>query len=301
MQSRLPVYLIHWNAGDTAVKTIRSLFDGKGAEIDLTVIDNASDPAALAPISEEFSGQAEIVRLDRNTGYAGAANVALDLERSRRASPRLFAVCAHEVLVEEDCLVRIIAAADRHPEYGVLGPVFLGEHGGVSSSGGLWSGWRGASHRKETPSKTREVQEADWLHGALLVVRGECADGVGGFDDRLFSYFEDVDFCLRAGDSGWKVGVVSGARAHEWLHTLPSEPRVFLIVRNSLLVSRRRSPWIVFFLRCLLSYMGCLRAFGGSLMPTRDASRRRLSRAFARGQFRGATAALMGRGGPLRV
>ena len=45
----------------------------------------------------------------------------------------------------------------------------------------------------------------DWVSGACMVVRREAIEGIGGFDQRFFLYWEDTDLCRRIKDAGWDV------------------------------------------------------------------------------------------------
>src|SRR6185295_15346797 len=53
----------------------------------------------------------------------------------------------------------------------------------------------------------------DQVMGACLVVRRIAFEEIGGFDQRYFLYYEDLDFCLTAWGVGWKVTYFSGAIA----------------------------------------------------------------------------------------
>lgn len=63
--------------------------------------------------------------------------------------------------------------------------------------GQLLGRW-GAAHSGSTAPGIRPLDEF-WCSGAVLSVDTERAQSVGGFDDRYFLYFEDVDFCRRLG------------------------------------------------------------------------------------------------------
>ena len=52
---------------------------------------------------------------------------------------------------------------------------------------------------------TEQLQLADWVSGACLVLRRDALDQVGLLDERFFMYFEDNDLCLRLRQRGWKV------------------------------------------------------------------------------------------------
>jgi len=45
----------------------------------------------------------------------------------------------------------------------------------------------------------------DWLAGMFVIFRRDAFSQVGGFDERYFMYFEDVDICSRLWRSGWAV------------------------------------------------------------------------------------------------
>jgi GT2 family glycosyltransferase len=49
------------------------------------------------------------------------------------------------------------------------------------------------------------VQEVDWVSGACLLHRRTLGEKLGGLDERFFMYMEDIDFCLRARQAGFKV------------------------------------------------------------------------------------------------
>jgi N-acetylglucosaminyl-diphospho-decaprenol L-rhamnosyltransferase len=55
-------------------------------------------------------------------------------------------------------------------------------------------------------------ERIDWCSGASMMVRREVLECVGGFDERFFLYFEEVDLCLRIKAAGWEIWYVPDSR-----------------------------------------------------------------------------------------
>lgn len=47
--------------------------------------------------------------------------------------------------------------------------------------------------------------EPDWLAGMFMLFRSEAFEKLGGFDERYFLYYEDVDLCKRLRIDGYKI------------------------------------------------------------------------------------------------
>ena len=179
----LPVYLIHWRAPDWISSAIASIRNSDGVTPVVTVINNGGSVPERVDLS--------VVEMGHNAGYAAAANRALKLFAATKAG--FCVIGAHDLHVDPETFAKLLTAAKTHREFGIVGPA-LREHGlALGRSNG--------------------VTERDWVSGTCLLIRRSCLEQVGEFDERFGSYTEDVDFCERARNRGWRVGTVDDARA----------------------------------------------------------------------------------------
>ena len=179
------------------------LADGVAPE-QVLVVHNpraAGEPAPAAP-----SG-VEVLRMARNEGYAPAMNAAL--RRRMAAGDELVLLLTHDARLPRGGLAALVAAAERNPRFGVLGPLqrWTALDRRLSHGGGL--GPDGVTFHHTAPRPVPEdplLSEAEWIDGAALLVRTDALRQAGLFDERFFLYFEETELCLRVRRAGWQVG-----------------------------------------------------------------------------------------------
>jgi N-acetylglucosaminyl-diphospho-decaprenol L-rhamnosyltransferase len=280
----LRVFVIHWNEPARLRATVAGLTQSEGVTIDVSVIDNASRRGVLDEISEGLPDTVRLLRLPANVGFAGAANVAIAQARSTQEP--WFVIAAHDVLVRASTLAELVACTETDATIGIVGPFLTNADGSelndsdrINRAGGKW--FASMPRPGITVGGSSGFVEREWVQGCLLLIRAECAEEIGGFWSQLFAYYEEVDFCLRARDAGWRVGVASNALAHEPGPTVPTDRYIYLLTRNSLAIIRRHSGRVAFLREAASIAFNCTRAFAGSIAPWRRPEQRELSRHYA--------------------
>jgi GT2 family glycosyltransferase len=75
--------------------------------------------------------------------------------------------------------------------------------------------------------KMRPEREVGWLSAACLLCRREAFERAGGFDERFFLYFEDIDLCFRIRKAGWKLLFIPAVEVrHEGGATTSASPAI---------------------------------------------------------------------------
>jgi N-acetylglucosaminyl-diphospho-decaprenol L-rhamnosyltransferase len=189
--------VVAWRAGARAGACLDRLATAApGAS--RVLVDCESDPAALADLLRDRAG-VEPVPLAENRGFAGGANAGLTRAFGGGAAHAV--LLNDDVLVEPGCVDLLVAAAG---SAGAASPRIDGPEG-VAFAGGELELRRGFG---------RHVEGArDYLTGACVCLSRAAWETVGPFEESLFLYYEDVDWCLRARARGVPLTVALEARA----------------------------------------------------------------------------------------
>ena len=234
------------NAAAWIERSLESLA-GTGAEV--IVVDNASTDGTPGLVREKVP-DARVIEQE-NKGFGAGNNTGM-----RAASGRYYLLLNPDAWLTEGALDKLMAFADEHPDAAVVGPRLLNPDGSLQRSvRGYPSPWRIATEyfflRKLGPRTHalnaffgeqfdhESVRDAEYLFGACLLVRREAVDEVGGFDEDFFLMSEEVDWCYRFREAGWKVLFYPGA---EVFHVVGASlnPRQFhAIVRGHLQFLRK--------------------------------------------------------------
>lgn len=224
--SQIDLFVVHWNQPASCVATVNALCDQK-IPLRVTVIDNDSEAESFQQLQRELDPSVALVRLDSNKGWGGALNVVLRRWMHEATNPYCF-VSAHDARPNPDCLRLLVAAADANPRVGIAcsqypDPFVV-----------RLSRWRGVYPQAVEPLARGLAQEVDVPHGTLMLLRRECLDEIGLFDQRYFAYGDEHELGIRAVRRGWKVVLVWGSIVTNPETRTASLWRSYLFARNSL-------------------------------------------------------------------
>jgi N-acetylglucosaminyl-diphospho-decaprenol L-rhamnosyltransferase len=168
----------------------------------LTVVDSASTDGS-AEMAERAG--VEVIRRSSNDGFGAAANTGI-----RSTSSSLVALLNPDIRFSHDDVPARLAHRFADPRVGLAAPKLLLPGGMAQDSARavptpLDLILRRRLQRVRGAIRPAQVATVPWVVGACVVLRRCAFDDVGGFDERFFLYFEDVDLCVRLSHAGWKV------------------------------------------------------------------------------------------------
>lgn len=210
----LSIIVVNWNTCELLAQCLQSLEDTiRDSSYEVWVVDNGSSDGSVEMVRERFPRTHLIVNME-NVGFARANNQAIDCCRGR-----YLLLLNSDTKVLPGALGELVRFMDDHRGAGVAGARLLYSDGTFQASHSpfptLWreflmlSGLGRRLVRPRYPSYGPEVekgdQQVDYVEGACLLARREAIDQVGGLDERIFMYAEDVDWCYRFAQAGWEV------------------------------------------------------------------------------------------------
>lgn len=216
MKDGAPVAVVipSWNSLELLPRCLASL-EQQDMPLETLVVDNGSGDGTLEFLRREGVPH---VSLPENTGFAAAVN----LGAARVSAPAVLVLNADTVL-EPGAVGALAEALAADPDLGGVQPRILqleeGKEADVAQARLYSAGQRLARDGRafETGAGEPQGEESSRPHevfgvcGAACLLRRQLFDGLGGFDERFFAFYEDVDLNVRGRIAGWRFGYVPGA------------------------------------------------------------------------------------------
>lgn len=189
--------------------------DATGAadgDLFVIVVDNGRRARDLGPLLDRVT----LVEAPTNLGYAGGVN--LGVHRALEQGADAVMVLNDDVVVEPGWLAPLVAELD-DPAVGAVQPLLLlaGEPPLRVNSRGVHLGRDGAGTdiglgELDRPDAHDPPTDLELFTGGAVLLRAEFVRATGGFDERFFLYYEDVDLALRGAELGWRYRFVPSSR-----------------------------------------------------------------------------------------
>jgi GT2 family glycosyltransferase len=208
------VIVPNWNSEDSLAACLDSLL-AQSLQAHIIVVDNGSTDGSVALIEKHYP-TAEIIRHDKNKGYAGGVNPGF--RRAMELGSHYAAPFNNDAVADKDWLESLVNYLDKHSEAGIATCKLLNADGShIDSTGDYYTNWglpyprgRGETDITKYDSET----EIFGASGGASLYRVSMLQEIGLFDEAFFAYYEDVDLSFRAQLTGWKVAYVPDSIVH---------------------------------------------------------------------------------------
>lgn len=283
------VVILNWNGKDFLERFLPSVCASTYSNLKIILADNASTDDSVR-FTEAGFPQVEIIRNEKNSGFAGGYNEALQLVKAD-----IYVLLNQDVEVEPGWIEPVITLMESDLKIAACQPKLRAfankdefEYAGAA---GGWMDILGYTFCRGRILYTTEkdygqyddTQDIFWATGAALFIRSHCFHEVGGFDPFFFAHMEEVDLCWRLQRAGYRICYCPGSLVyHVGGGSLPQgNPRkLYLNFRNNLIMLYKnlhpRDKFIILSQRIFLDLL----AIAKSLVSTKPGDARAIFRAY---------------------
>lgn len=185
-----------------------------GKKVEVIVLDNASEDGSFEMLQKKHAW-VKLVKSATNTGFSGGNNLVMKM-----AKGDFILLLNSDAYVEEDTIYKALKFFETNPEADILGCQLKFKDGKLQPSAGflptplstcLWIsglsllGLDTHPYHPQDPNFFNKVRQVEWVMGAFMMLKKQVFEKTKGFDESIFMYGEEIEWCKRIKDQGFKT------------------------------------------------------------------------------------------------
>lgn len=214
----LSIIIVNYNVKEFLENSLQSILKATSRiSYEIIVVDNASDDGSIELIKSKFP-EVKLIENKENIGFSRANNIALNIARGK-----YFLLLNPDTIVEEDTFETMLKFFDENKDVGLAGCKIINPDGTLQagcrrSFPGPWNSFCKVTGLSSLFPKSRIfarynltyldenlTHEVDAISGSFMFLKSEIYKKIGGLDEDFFMYGEDLDWCFRVQQAGYKV------------------------------------------------------------------------------------------------
>ena len=208
-------FICNYNKAEFVVKCVTAIKDQTCNDIDIFVVDNASEDNSVALLQQEFGDSITILQNETNLGGSGgfgrAIRTALELDY------KYFMLIDNDAFLDCKAVEYLYNYMEAHVDVGLCGAetLYLQDPSKIQDLGGKidyqhyqWGGIIGGL----VELQGNAILECDYVASCSVMARTEAVRKFGGFPEENFIYWDDIEWCTKCWKAGYKVIVNGNAK-----------------------------------------------------------------------------------------
>ena len=242
----LSVIILTHNTRDLVRTALQSIYERtREIQYEVIVVDNASTDGTPEMMESEFPDTRYLYNR-QNIGFTKGNNQGI-----RISSGRYILLLNSDTEIINGALDKMVKFMDERPDCGVMGCKLLNPDGSIQYSCRRFPSYQTALFNRYSiltrlfprnrfsqsylmsSINHEEIREVDWVSGAALLARRRAFQEIGLLDEDFVIYSEDVDWCYRMHEAGWKVYFYPDAQIYHYIGQGTSQHLFrFIIIRH---------------------------------------------------------------------
>lgn len=209
--------IVNYNTKKLTGKAIESIYNfAKNLRFEIILIDNNSQDGSVQYLKKTFP-KVKIIENNENLGFGKANNQGI-----KEAKGEFIYLFNSDAYLIDDSTENLIKKAKEIKELGAIAPLILNEDRSIQQSGGFFPtiekifwwmtflddlpfGLMLSPYHIDHDRFYQKERELDWITGAAMVIPKAVYNKVGGFDENIFMYGEDIDLSFKIKKSNLKI------------------------------------------------------------------------------------------------
>jgi GT2 family glycosyltransferase len=212
----LSIIIVNYNTHDHLNKCLSSIYEfTKNLNYEIVVVDNNSSNRDVEKFQNKYPN-VKFVFLKRNEGFGAGSNIG-----AKEAKGKNLAFLNPDIILKENSLYELFKYIENNIDVGICSGLLTNNEGIPQYCFNKFPGIKWEFHEAFGILQSKIIKnllshsfivneekkefEVDWFHGACIVIRKEIFLQIGGFDENIFLYYEDVDLCHRVKKLGFRI------------------------------------------------------------------------------------------------
>lgn len=218
-EPKVVIVVLNWNGYEDTRECVNSLREISYDNHQILVVDNDSSGSDVTKLRNEFGDSITVFENERNDGYAEGNNIGIRWAM-RNSNPQYVLLLNNDTVVAENFLTELVAETEKHDNVAASAPAVLyhDRREKVWSAGLEYESKRQPFlpiyHNKEIDEIPDYPFETDGIYGCAFLLNVANLDDIGLLDPKFFLLHEDIDWCARARNKGYRFFVVPGSRVY---------------------------------------------------------------------------------------
>lgn len=204
------ILVLNYNGKKWIDICLPSVLNTKYNNYKVLFIDNNSSDGSVQNVEKKYPN-VEILKLDKNYGYAGGNNKGIRYALKKEAE--YIAVLNNDTKVEPFWLKKLVDFGENNFDAGAMGPLILNEDG--SKIQGPMKGFNKPTYL-DLNSYDYQNKKVGKLVGCAILFKRKALEKVGYFDSSFFCYQEEFDWCQRAIHHNFNLYLVPESKIYHY-------------------------------------------------------------------------------------